>query len=67
MQNELPPLHVIVKFGRGIPLDAQGTALMAFERRLRDVTGLNCEVFLESKGDDSRLRSEMTPEQRAKL
>ncbi len=61
------PLHVIVKFGDGIPIDARGTAMMAMERRLREVTGLNCEIFMEPKGDDSKLRSLMTPEQRAKL
>lgn len=65
--KELPPLHVIVKFGKDIPIDAHGTAMMAFEKRLRDVTGLNCEVFKEAKGDDSVLRSNMTPEQRARL
>lgn len=63
----LDPLHVEVKFGSGVPYDARGTALMALERRLREVTGLNCEVFVEAKGDDLKARSEMTPEQRAKL
>lgn len=63
----IPPLHVIVKFGKGIPIDAHGTAMMAFEKRLRDVTGIPCEVFKETKVDDSKLRSEMTPEQRSKL
>lgn len=65
--TEISPLHVVVKFGKDVPIDARGTAMMAMERRLRDVTGLNCEVFMESRGDDSRLRSEMTAEQRAKL
>ena len=61
------PLHVVVKFGSEIPIDAHGAAMMAFERKLREITGMNCEVFKEAKGDDSRLRSEMTPEQRARL
>ena len=61
------PLHVVVKFGSEIPGWAQGAAMMAFERKLREETGLNIEVFKDAKGDDSRLRSEMTSEQRARL
>lgn len=65
--TEIPPLHVVVKFGKDIPIDAHGTAMMALERRLREVTGLNCEVFKESRGDDLKRRSEMTIEQRERL
>ena len=61
-------LHVIVKFGRMIPSDIQGVALLDFERKLRSLMGgAWVEVFKETKADDSRLRSLMTPEQRAKL
>lgn len=63
------PLHVTVHFGDGIPTSVQGAALLDFERKLRDLTGhtLWIEVFKEAKGDDSKLRSAMTPEQRARL
>lgn len=65
--SELPDLHVVVKFGKGIPVEARPAALMAFERRLRELADLNIEVFMESVGDDLKRRSEMTPEQRARL
>lgn len=61
-------LHVEVNFGKGIPFDVQGIALLDFERKLRTLmNGAIVEVFKESKGDDSKLRSLMTPAQRAKL
>lgn len=65
--SELPDHHVVVKFGKGIPADVRGIALMAMEKGLRAVTGERVEVFQEAKGDDSRLRALMTPTQRAKL
>lgn len=63
------PLHVIVKFGSDILSAVQGKALLDFEKNLRALTDnkLWIEVFKETKGDDSKLRSLMTPEQRAKL
>lgn len=68
MPGELPPLHVIVKFGKDISGDVQGPALLAFERLLRELApGQYIEVFKEHIGDDSKLRSEMTPEQRMRL
>ncbi len=63
----LPDLHVVVQFGAKIPGDAQGKALLAFEKHLRQETGLRVEVFKETKGDDSKLRIKMTPEQRSRL
>jgi hypothetical protein len=63
----LPDHHVIVKFGARIPSGAQGKALLALEKHLRELCGLRVEVFKETKGDDSKLRSAMTPEQRARL
>lgn len=60
-------LQVLVTFPDGIPLDAQGPALLAFEKRLRAGTGLDVRVVKALKGDDSRLRVMMTPVQRAKL
>jgi hypothetical protein len=61
------PLHVLVKFGDEIPSDAQGPALLAFEKMLRQSTGLDCRVFKNRMGDDSKLRIMMTKEQREAL
>lgn len=67
--DALPGLHVIVKFGKDIPYDVQARGLFAFERILRDLSDprLWIEVFKETKGDDSKLRVLMTPEQRKSL
>lgn len=68
MTAEIPPLHVVVKFGKGISDDVQSKGLFEFEKKLREISsGLWIEVFKESRADDSKLRSLMTPEQRAKL
>lgn len=70
---EIPELHVVVQFGKGIPSEVQGPAMLAFEKALRNysvlVTGKErwIEVFKENKGDDSKLRANMTKEQRAAL
>lgn len=58
--------HVIVKFGRGVPPDAQGRAMLAMERLLRE-SGIPAEVFKETMPDDSKLRSLMTVEERSRL
>lgn len=60
-------LKVVVKFDQGIPLEAQGEVLLALEKNLRKVTGLDCRVYKDLMGDDSKLRRFMTIEQRAKL
>jgi hypothetical protein len=67
--KEIPPLHVVVKFGSEIPLDIQGPALLEFEQVLRRLAlpGMWIEVFKEAKGDDSKLRAAMTQIQRDKL
>lgn len=80
--SEIPDLHVVVKFGKGIPSSIQGPALLKFEAMLRDMLRSTyrepirlhelveetwVEVFKEAKGDDSMLRARMTPEQRQKL
>ena len=59
--------NVIVKFPEGIPLPAQGPVLLAFEKHLRALTGLDCRVVKDLKGDDSKLRVMMSVEQRNKL
>lgn len=64
---EIPPLHALIRFGADIPVAARNEAMLDFERTLRRLTGLRIEVFQEKRGDDSRLRAAMTPEQRAKL
>jgi hypothetical protein len=62
------PLHVIVKFGSDVPSDVQGSAMLQFERDLRQrMPGKWIEVFKDNKGDDSKLRMAMTKEQRDKL
>lgn len=65
--EKLPDFHVLVKFGDGVPADAQGRAMLAMEKHLRDLTAAPIEVFKETMGDDSKLRRAMTPEQRARL
>ena len=64
---DLPRYHVMLQFGAGIPADAQGKSMLAFEKHLRELTGEWIEVFKETVGDDSKLRRSMTPEQRARL
>ena len=60
-------IAVIVKFGEGFPLGEEGPSLLAFERQLREHTGLDCRVFKERMGDDSKLRVKMTLLERDKL
>jgi hypothetical protein len=69
MPANIPDLHVVVQFGKGIPSEVQGEAMLAFEKKLRDLTHrtLWIEVFKDAKGDDSKLRANMTKEQRAAL
>lgn len=70
---EIPDLHVVVQFGKGIPSDVQGPAMLTLEKVLRDMVQVRTgerkwiEVFKEAKGDDSKLRANMTKEQRAAL
>ena len=65
-KDDIPPLHVIVRFGSGIPDAAQGQLMLTMEKWLR-CDGLQAEVFKETMADDSKLRRMMSPEQRAKL
>ena len=58
---------VTVKFADGVPPEAQGVAMLAFEKHLRTLTGLDCRVFKERQGDDSKLRVKMTKIQRDNL
>lgn len=60
------PHHIIVKFGKGINSDLQGVTMLQMEKTLREA-GVPAEVFKETMPDDSKLRSKMTTEERAKL
>ena len=56
--------QVRVAFPEGIASEAQASALMAFERHLRVLTGLDVQVFKDKMRDDSKLRMALTPEER---
>ena len=60
-------LHVTVHFGEGIGEGVQGPVLMALEKHLRVLTDLDCRVYKERLGDDSKLRLKMTPSERERL
>ena len=45
-------LKVMVQFDDQIPSEAQGSALLAFERHLRELTGLDCRVLKARKDDE---------------
>lgn len=62
----LPPHHVRVDFGAGIPGDVQGPALLAFERYMRE-RGIPAEVYKATMPDDLRRRRDMTDEERHNL
>ena len=60
--------HIKVTFlGDGFTFAERGTILLAFEKLTRERTGKPAEVFLDRMGDDSKLRTKMTPEQRKAL
>lgn len=58
---------VTVKFDELVPAEAQGVALLAFEKHLRALTGQDVRVFKEKMGDDLKRRREMTIVQRDNL
>ncbi len=60
-------LKVTVRFDDAIPPEAQAVALMDFEKQLRALTKLDCRVFKEKMGDDSKLRVMMTKVERDSL
>jgi len=49
------------------PSEAQGEALLAFEKHLRQLTGFDVRVFKDKMQDDSKLRIRMTPDERSRL
>lgn len=62
----LPSHHVLVRFGAGVPADAQGRVMLQMEKSLREM-GVPAEVYKATQEDDSKLRRSMTEEQRARL
>lgn len=58
---------ITVRFSEGVPSDAQAVSLMLLEKQLRTITGMDCRVFKEKMGDDSKLRIKMTQMERDKL
>lgn len=62
----LPPFQVELRFGTAIPSAMQGVVMLAMEKYLRE-QGIPAEVFKQTKADDSKLRRNMTDEERAKL
>jgi len=60
-------LSVTVRFDETIPPEAQGVALLEFEKRLRALTKMDVRVFKEKMGDDLKRRREMTLVQRDNL
>jgi hypothetical protein len=58
---------VTVIFDELVPADAQGVALLAFEKHLRALTGQDVRVFKQKMGDDLKRRREMTIVQRDNL
>ena len=65
--RQLPAHHVEVRFGRGVPSDAQGRALLALEKYLRCELGVPAEVYLPTAQDDLKRRRDMTPDDRRRL
>ena len=60
-------VKITVKFDESVPPEAQGKALLAFEKHLRTLTRLDCRVFKERMGDDSKLRIKMSKTERESL
>ena len=58
--------HITMKFGDAIDSDTQGRWMLWLEKSMRDA-GIPVEVYKAVMADDSKLRSRMTPLERAKL
>ena len=59
--------NITVEFGSGFAACDKGPFLLEVERLARRMLGVRAEVFMNRKGDDSKLRVMMTPEERKKL
>lgn len=60
-------MNVTVIFDEAIPAAAQGVALLEFEKKLRELTGLDVRVLKQRMGDDSKLRVKMTAQERERI
>ncbi len=61
-------IRITVKFeGESLPIDDRNAILMAIESLAREKTGRDVRIYMDRLGDDSRLRTLMTPAERAKL
>ena len=60
-------LYIKVDFERGFDGMNKGPFLLEVERLARRSFGVHAEIFMDRKGDDSKLRVAMTKEERAKL
>lgn len=58
---KLPPNHVLVEFGEGIPEYIRGPALLCLETYLR-AGDIPAEVFLATMRDQNKLRRDLTRE-----
>lgn len=65
--SPLPPMHVEVKFGRGVTADQQGVLLLAWERLAREQMGVGVELYKATRPDDLARRRDMTDEDRKRL
>lgn len=63
----VPPLHVIVDFGGGVPAEARQLALFEMEYLLRVKCGIPALVFQHEAADDLKRRRDMTDEDRKRL
>lgn len=59
--------YITVTFERGLDGFDKGPFLMEVERLARRMLSQDAEVFTTRKGDDSKLRTLMTAEEREKL
>ena len=59
--------YITLHFERGFEGFDKGPFLLEVERLSRKMLTRNAEVFMERKGDDSKRRNMMTPEERKKL
>lgn len=58
---------ITVEFAPGFEGIDKGPFLLEMERMARRMLGVRAEVFMNRKGDDSKLRTLMTPEERKTL
>ena len=60
-------VKVTVHFSTDLPQQVEGVALLDFEKRLRNLSGLDVRVFKHRMGDDSKLRVQMTRKEKESL